>query len=345
MAVDLKNYADYPRTSVTAAAHARYARNNQGPQAEVNRKTALVLVGTGVGNIIEQTPLITAVSTLYQDVDVFLPLSTEEAASVIHGMPGVRRMYIYKAGLAKLRVRKEKYSAIFATYLVCDFTKRIRHDVVYISGHFKTRHFSERDLCMQAAIQAGYAGVTSPVWCARERWPHDLQGVPLIGITGGSVHTYPSSLKRYPHYVQVVEQILREHPNAKFVNIGTLSDDEIDHPSVVDMRGLTTIAQAADVAASCDVYIANDCGMAHVAAAMGTPTVVVFGPTRIVKNLPIGAVAIHRDNLRCRPCQYSKPGYGKRPWNGKKCKQECMTNLPTLKVSAALLEEIRNAGF
>ena len=53
--------------------------------------------------------------------------------------------------------------------------------------------------------------------------------------------------------------------------------------------GRLPLADCAGRIAACDVYIGNDSGLTHVAAALGVPTVAVFGPTEPSVWRPLGA--------------------------------------------------------
>jgi lipopolysaccharide heptosyltransferase II len=59
-------------------------------------------------------------------------------------------------------------------------------------------------------------------------------------------------------------------------------------PTAVNLAGRTTVARSAALAAEAAVYVGNDSGLAHVAAAFGAPTVVIFGPTDPALCGPIG---------------------------------------------------------
>ena len=48
---------------------------------------------------------------------------------------------------------------------------------------------------------------------------------------------------------------------------------------VFDLSGKTTLSEALGVLASAHLFVGNDSGLAHLASAAGTPSVVVFGPT------------------------------------------------------------------
>lgn len=53
-----------------------------------------------------------------------------------------------------------------------------------------------------------------------------------------------------------------------------------------------------------DALVSGDTGVAHLAAALGTPTVVLFGPTDPELTAPRGPVAIVRRAVPCAPCFY-----------------------------------------
>ncbi|MGI8914466.1 MAG: glycosyltransferase family 9 protein [Chloroflexota bacterium] len=59
-------------------------------------------------------------------------------------------------------------------------------------------------------------------------------------------------------------------------------------PAVHDRTGQTSIAGLAALAATAGVMVANDSGVAHLAAAVGCPTVAIFGPTSAELYAPRG---------------------------------------------------------
>lgn len=56
----------------------------------------------------------------------------------------------------------------------------------------------------------------------------------------------------------------------------------------VDLAGETTLLQAAAVLSRCTVFVGNDSGLGHIAAAAGIPTLTVFGPGRPQRYHPWG---------------------------------------------------------
>jgi len=75
------------------------------------------------------------------------------------------------------------------------------------------------------------------------------------------------------------------------------------HMVVRDFAGETTLREFIDLAAACRVFITNDSGAMHVAAALGVPTVAVFGATDHEATGPTGPfVQVVREPVECSPC-------------------------------------------
>jgi len=75
------------------------------------------------------------------------------------------------------------------------------------------------------------------------------------------------------------------------------------HRPGIDLTGKTAIAELPGVLSQCHVFIGNDSGLMHVAAAAGVPVVGIFGPTD-----PFGTSAVTprfamvRERAYCSPC-------------------------------------------
>lgn len=69
----------------------------------------------------------------------------------------------------------------------------------------------------------------------------------------------------------------------------------------VILTGKTNLAQAVAVLSEVDLLVSNDMGLAHIAPAVGTKTLVIFGPTNERTTQPTGAEII-RKNVDCAPC-------------------------------------------
>ena len=74
----------------------------------------------------------------------------------------------------------------------------------------------------------------------------------------------------------------------------------------------TTLKQLAELIRRCDLFIGGDTGAMHISCAMGTPCLVVYGPTDPVINSPWGKkYRIVYDEADCSPCRKRRCRKGK----------------------------------
>ncbi len=74
-------------------------------------------------------------------------------------------------------------------------------------------------------------------------------------------------------------------------------------PSALMLAGTTSLAQQASICARAALVVSNDSGLAHLAAAVGTPTLVVFGSTSSAWTAPLGPrVRVVQRAPVCAPC-------------------------------------------
>jgi len=87
----------------------------------------------------------------------------------------------------------------------------------------------------------------------------------------------------------------------------------------LDLTGETDLAQAAAILAEADLLISNDMGLAHIAPAVGTKTIVIFGPTNPVTTRPFSDIAtVVSAGVECSPCMLRECPIDHR----------CMTRIP-----------------
>ena len=63
-------------------------------------------------------------------------------------------------------------------------------------------------------------------------------------------------------------------------------------PGAIDLVGGLELPEVAAVMARCALFVGNDSGLMHLAAATGIPTVGLFGPTPASEYAPVGARAL-----------------------------------------------------
>lgn len=75
-----------------------------------------------------------------------------------------------------------------------------------------------------------------------------------------------------------------------------------DRKRILNLAGQTDISQLAGLQSLCRVFIANDSGPMHLAAAIGVPVVAVFGSTDSERTGPRGKSVIVKKDISCSPC-------------------------------------------
>ena len=80
----------------------------------------------------------------------------------------------------------------------------------------------------------------------------------------------------------------------------------ISSPSSIPLDNLP-LDELAAILKQCDLYVGNDSGITHLAAAVGTPVVALFGPTDHQVWAPRGkSVSILHGKTDCAPCSREK---------------------------------------
>ena len=138
-----------------------------------------------------------------------------------------------------------------------------------------------------------------------------LQDAPIvIGVQPGTSATM--RWKQWPldRYRELIERILEDTIEARIVLFGSAGEKEMIEelarglgPRVTVAAGKTTVKQVAALIEKCDMLICNDSGLMHVAVAVGTPVIAIYGPTDIRRTAPLGAEhTVIRHELPCSPC-------------------------------------------
>jgi heptosyltransferase-3 len=99
---------------------------------------------------------------------------------------------------------------------------------------------------------------------------------------------------------------------------------------IVDLSAQLTLPELAVVTSRARAFVGVDSAPMHIAAAMGTPVVVLFGPSGEMQWGPWGVAArvIASDAHPCRPCGLDGCGGGK--------VSDCLTTLPVARVHEGL---------
>lgn len=144
------------------------------------------------------------------------------------------------------------------------------------------------------------------------RWSDELgfdRRAPLIGIHAGAFY---GSAKRWPpeRFAELI-QALRPAVAAQFLLFGSAGEkplaDEImaraGGAGVTSLCGRTSLAELVALCGSCRLFISNDSGPMHLAAALRVPQLALFGSTDPVATGPFSPRAIYlKKPVECSPC-------------------------------------------
>ncbi len=101
-------------------------------------------------------------------------------------------------------------------------------------------------------------------------------------------------------------ELIRRLPADRVVLTGSAADrPRLDKlaPHVRNLAGKTDLYELADLYRQCAVVITNDSGPMHIAAAVGTPVIALFGPTDPALTGPYGKQhVVLRAGIPCAPC-------------------------------------------
>jgi hypothetical protein len=98
------------------------------------------------------------------------------------------------------------------------------------------------------------------------------------GFDTGFVITGRRATKCYPHFGAVVAQIRTAFPDLQVVQIGTTTSEPIAECDLV-LLNKTSLDEVVGLLAQSVLHLDNEGGLVHLAACVGTRSVVVFGPT------------------------------------------------------------------
>ena len=151
-----------------------------------------------------------------------------------------------------------------------------------------TKERNKKNICF-------HIGSRPEVWWKKKRWCND-NWVELMKRLDGKVNThfvYGEWESEDKHYI-----------NEKFreKRIGEVGDSK--HFGYYQK----SITKVAHIISQCDLMISTDSGPMHIAAAVGTPVIQLFGPTLLSKNRAWRAegVVLRDEKLECSPCLYTQ---------------------------------------
>ncbi|HEV7590120.1 MAG TPA: glycosyltransferase family 9 protein [Longimicrobium sp.] len=259
-------------------------------------------LAAGIGNLVLATPLLVALHRMGFAVDLLLHADYPQAADLFAGWSLVRRVH------AGAFPHGERYAGLVPAVPPFAWPRLGR-------GYAGRPGVLARpsDALFWRDEQGWYLAFAEGMgWPAGERPACTLPVAPSEehGVTRATLVLAPGcktgemAAKRWPHFAALAERF------ADVAVVGTGDDlREFDGTPfrfpghVRTLADRLTLRQTAEALAAAGAVVANDSGLGHVAAAVGAPTVLLFGPTcdRDLGGFPPN-VTVLRAGLACEPC-------------------------------------------
>ncbi len=304
-------------------------------------RSILVVRLYGIGNMVLATPALNALKRGYPDAKITVLVSDTGAWDVVSGGGVVDSLMLFNpekpldpALIRRLRSARFDLMVVLYPMGVVDLplstaVSAIRYRFGYrnaVKGNLYTHRFdtdygkSEGRLNLDLACRAGgkKAGAR-PFFSigtadrqridrlfADNRIPADE---PVIAFhPGGGLE-----MKRWPpENFGALGDMLARDCHARIVLVGGPNERQLCREISAQMKsepivgaGLLSLKETAEVIRRSALFVGNDSGPMHIAAALSTPTIGLFGPTDRVKNRPWGkpdmSVIVWR-RIGCAPC-------------------------------------------
>jgi len=134
----------------------------------------------------------------------------------------------------------------------------------------------------------------------------------LIGINAGA--SRPVNRWETDSFTRLSDRLIREL-GAKVIIVGgphdldlaNMIEDRMEE-APMNMAGKLSLRESAALFERCDVFVTGDTGPMHIAAAVGTAVVALFGAADPDRTGPVGDrhIVIQKTNLECVPCRKRK---------------------------------------
>ena len=315
----------------------------------------LVVRAGALGDTLMATPVVRALGERYPDASIDV-LCSDAAVVLLELHPRVDRLFSlkwrnlpYAISPEKRRLAKQLRARHYDLAVLLERAPRYRElldraDIGEIRS-FRESPFDPKAHAIENNLRAaGIHGSTDMELVVSEndeRKAHEFLdglGRPLVGLhvgygPRGKKRDQSMRLKGWAleNFIELGERLVED--GANLVLTGS-ADDRPDVNKLSarvparDIAGRTSVRELAAVIQKLDLFVSVDSGPAHMAAAVGTPLVVLWGPAILEQVRPMSStspVTVVRHAVPCAPC-YDTPLM-------KTCQQNiCMEGITTGKV-------------
>ncbi len=330
----------------------------------------LVLRTDGIGDVLNSTPAISALREAYRDAHISV-LARHPGIEVLLLNPHIDELLAYDAtarlrSIKKLRARCYDMAIVLHNSSWCNLMAYLSGAQYRVGRRSERKRFSftlthrvssrdpkgtkheidrNMDVVRLVGAEDGTQELIFRLSVEERAWAKDFLRrediyTPLVGIhPGGSSFDKLWPAENFAHAAIELAKRLEAKimlfcgpgEEALLQGIQRHMADQSHTPDVITIAGLP-LRQFAALLEKCSIFLCNDSGPMHIAAALKVPTVAIFGPTDHVRWGPRSekAVVVRRD-MDCWPC------------SAHKCRKEyeCIKTLPVdwaLKAADSILD-------
>lgn len=272
-------------------------------------RTVLAHLASGIGNIVQARPLLLALHRHGFTVDLQVDGDYPETADLFRGWSALRAVY---NGCARQRPNGRYHARIAAIppFYWSRYAAAYRGAADSVPRPPDALFYrDERAYYLEFARALGCDtdGLTD---CRLPVAPDIQHGIgPGTLVLAPGCKTSEMAAKRWPYFPRLARRY------RDVVVVGTPDDlsrfdgSPMEFPKHArSLVGRLSLRETAAVLAAAGVVLANDSGLGHLAAAVGVPTVLLFGPTPHTVLGPFPPhVTVLRAGLPCAPCWFSAP--------------------------------------
>lgn len=298
----------------------------------------LMVLGGGIGNIIQATPAIKTIASEGHRVDLCLHCNSSQDIKDIFNIEAVTSIYVNKSP-----------SLIYDWQLNGPFTpgKQYQAKNKYRTKVHYAQHIPEANVYYDLAQHIGIKTKMLNAEVCIEKSRLVPKHLDTVAIYPGSKFNW--AMKRWDKYDELAnkfehvaivgtKQDIHSHGNPTWIKKPWSWDKKVEFVS-------GSLKEMAYFLSKCKMFIGNDGGLSHIAAATGIPTFVLFGPSSYIKNKPFAKNAhVIAIDLPCRPCQFRADEKGQQIFDGNKfgCPQnmKCMKEMSSNYVYQKISESI-----
>jgi ADP-heptose:LPS heptosyltransferase len=267
----------------------------------------LVHLASGIGNIVLATPLLNALNQMGLVIDLLIHADYSDTLSLFRDWSAIRRVYDGRSSEIRAPGTYDFIIPAIPPFYWSRFSRLYKNNSKNIQRPVDALFYQdEQEYYLAFARVLGYPENRKPFYCLPIAPSENFGVTARTLILAPGCKTGEMAAKRWPYFPQLAEAF-------DDVAVVGIADDlrrangtALPLPRHVRLFiDKLTLRETAELLAAAGAVVGNDSGLSHVAAAVGAPTVMLFGPT---PHLSLGQlppnVTVLRAGLECEPCWF-----------------------------------------